>query len=153
MCKDLTLTYTPRSAPCVPDPLAYSSDPGEDATLSQGDWSWLRSSFFLQWDDRASRDTSNVTFVIFSPSLELDQRLQQIWQSGRQGPILEDPFSLYVIALDELWSQAENVLRTAQVVFGHVESVSYACFVFKVDLPPQTKYFNSTRYVLQVGET
>ena len=41
--------------------------------------------------------------------------------------MLVDPFCLYVIALDELWTQAEGVMKDIGNVFGTMERVSQFC--------------------------
>ena len=50
--------------------------------------------------------------------------MRQLWSKKGLCEILLDPFSLYAIALDELWSQAERVLRIAAKIFGDMERVS-----------------------------
>lgn len=42
---------------------------------------------------------------------------------------LVDPFSLYVIVLDELWLQAESMMNRVREVFGFMERVRLTPFL------------------------
>lgn len=47
---------------------------------------------------------------------------------------LVDPFSLYVIVLDELWLQAESIANGVRHVFGFMERVSVVTFLYSLIL-------------------
>ncbi|KAL8919411.1 MAG: hypothetical protein Q9208_006789 [Pyrenodesmia sp. 3 TL-2023] len=90
------------------------------AVLSQGDWTWIRTSVFMRWDNCDDRDKATVALVIFSASAEMRDRFQRLWGTDLS-TILVDPFSLFVICLDELWLQAQSIVRAVGVVFNQME--------------------------------
>ena len=64
-----------------------------------------------------------MTLVIFGPSPELFDRCWRLWDNDLSG-VLVDPFSLFVICLDELWLQSQTIVRNLLGVFGDMERVS-----------------------------
>lgn len=46
---------------------------------------------------------------------------------------LVDPFSLYVIVLDELWLQAESIVNGVREVFGLMERVRVTPLLLSLD--------------------
>ena len=78
----------------------------------------------MRWSDCHDKDTAFVTLVIFSASLELRNRLQRLWDNDLSD-VLVDPFSLFVICLDELWLQAQGIVRMVGAEFNRMERVSY----------------------------
>lgn len=90
---------------------------------SQGDWLWIRSSFFLKWNTCDNRDLATATLVVFSASPELRARFQRLILNPEWIVALVDPFSLYVIVLDELWLQADGIMKKVAEVFNGMETV------------------------------
>lgn len=90
--------------------------------LSQGDWTWLRTSVFMKWSDCDDIDKSCVTLLIFSAPSELIDRFERLWDQDPSSVLL-DPFSLFNICFDELWLQSQSVVQVVQAVFGRMERV------------------------------
>ena len=102
--------------------VAKIADP-RGTVLSQGDWTWVRTSVFMRWSDCQDRDKASVSLVIFSPPPKLRDRCELLWQTDLS-VILEDPFSFFVICLDELWLQSQEIVSNVGDVFGVMERVS-----------------------------
>lgn len=90
---------------------------------SQGDWLWIRSSFFLKWNTCDNRDLATATLIVFSASPELRARFERLILNPEWTVALVDPFSLYVIVLDELWLQADGIMKKVAEVFNGMETV------------------------------
>ena len=60
---------------------------------------------------------------MFSASPELRARFERLHNSPDWEVALIDPFSLYVVVLDELWLQAESIANKVREVFGYMERV------------------------------
>jgi hypothetical protein len=97
------------------------ADPRKDV-LSQGDWTWIRTSVFMRWSNCHDRDRASLALVIFSASPELRDRLERLW-TAEISEVLVDPWSLFVICLDEFWLQAQSIVANVQHVFGQMERV------------------------------
>lgn len=78
----------------------------------------------MRWSDCQDKNSASVTLVIFSASLELRNRLERLWDNDLS-EVLVDPFSLFVICLDELWLQAQGIVRMVGAEFNRMERVSY----------------------------
>ena len=111
----------------VPGQPSRIADPRGDVlggkVLSQGDWTWIRTSVFMKWSNCHDKDSASVILVIFSASPELRDRCQRLWDTELSG-VLVDPFSLFVICLDELWLQAQGIVKVVQDEFSKMERVS-----------------------------
>lgn len=106
----------------VPGQPSRIADPRGDV-LSQGDWTWIRTSVFMRWANCHDKDNASVNLVIFSASPELRDRCQRLWDTELyEVPV--DPFSLFVICLDELWLQAQGIVKVVQDGFSKMERVS-----------------------------
>ncbi|KAL8937924.1 MAG: hypothetical protein Q9211_003442 [Gyalolechia sp. 1 TL-2023] len=90
------------------------------AVLSQGDWTWIRTSVFMRWDNCGDKDKATVALVIFSASPEMRERCQRLWETDLSA-VLIDPFGLFVICLDELWVQAQGMVKAVGGVFNEME--------------------------------
>lgn len=103
---------------------ATISDP-RGTVLSQGDWTWLRTSVFLRWSSCNDKAKACVTLLVFSASPELIERCQRMWDQDPSS-ILIDPFSLFAVCSDELWHQAQGVVDSVLKVFGGMERVRWS---------------------------
>ena len=90
--------------------------------LSQGDWTWIRTSVFMRWSNCHDKDKASVVLVIFSASPELRDRCERLWRT-EMSEILVDPFGLLVICLDELWLQSQRIVDIVRKIFGDKERV------------------------------
>ena len=114
----------------VPGQPSGIADPRSHGTeLSHGDWTWIRTSVFMRWNDCHDKDKASVILVIFSASPELRDRFQRLWYNDLSG-VLMDPFSLFVICLDELWLQALGIVTIVADEFGKLERVSQSKWQF-----------------------
>lgn len=102
-------------APGITDP--------RGAVLSQGDWTWIRTSVFMRWDKCNDKAKAAVTLLIFSASPEMRNRFQRLWETDLS-KVLIDPFALFIICLDELWLQAQEIVRALSGEFSKMERVS-----------------------------
>lgn len=106
----------------IDGPASGIADP-RGTVLSQGDWTWIRTSVFMRWKNCGDNDTATVALVIFSASPEMRDRFQRLWETDLS-TVLIDPFSLFVICLDELWLQAQGIVRAVSGEFSKMERVS-----------------------------
>ncbi|KAL9027446.1 MAG: hypothetical protein Q9196_004031 [Gyalolechia fulgens] len=112
LCKNVTISSTDGRSPGIADP--------RGAVLSQGDWTWIRTSVFMRWDNCGDKDKATVALVIFSASPEMRERCQRLWETDLSA-VLIDPFGLFVICLDELWVQAQGMVKAVGGVFNEME--------------------------------
>lgn len=115
LCKNVTIYSIPGQPSRIADPRGN--------VLSQGDWTWIRTSVFLRWSDCRDADKATVTLIIFSASLEMRERCTRLWASDL-ARVLVDPFSLFVICLDELWLQAQGIVNNVRDEFSKLERVT-----------------------------
>ncbi|KAL8773577.1 MAG: hypothetical protein Q9209_001682 [Squamulea sp. 1 TL-2023] len=111
LCKHVTLNVNDRALG-IADP--------RGTVLSQGDWTWIRTSVFMRWNNCNDNDLATVTLIFFSFSQELRDRCQRLWETD-VSMVLVDPFSLFVICFDELWLQAQSIVRNVGTVFNRLE--------------------------------
>ena len=78
----------------------------------------------MRWSDCYNRDKSSVTLIIFSAPPELRDRYQGLWNNNLLD-VFTDPFSLFVICLDELWLQANRVIKVVGDEFSEMEKASH----------------------------
>ncbi|KAL8855914.1 MAG: hypothetical protein Q9178_007480 [Gyalolechia marmorata] len=112
LCKNVSVPGVPGQSTRIADL--------RGTALSQGDWTWIRTSVFMRWSNCHDKDKASVVLVIFSASPELRDRCERLWRTDLS-EILVDPFSLLVICLDELWLQAQRIVEIVRQVFGDVE--------------------------------
>ncbi|KAL8830795.1 MAG: hypothetical protein Q9191_001225 [Dirinaria sp. TL-2023a] len=93
--------------------------------LSQGDWTWFRTSVFLRWTNADDFTSTTVTLIIFSAPPELRERFEGLWSTDLTH-VLRDPFSLLIICFDQLWRQAQGVYNNVRETFGVVETDTLA---------------------------
>lgn len=115
LCKDVTVERRKGMKPRIADP--------RGTQYSHGDWLWIRSSIFLKWNDCDDRDMATATLIVFSASPELRARFERLCMNPDWTVALVDPFSLYVIVLDELWLQADGIMNKVAEVFSSMETV------------------------------
>lgn len=77
----------------------------------------------MRWSNCHDNDKASVILVVFSASPELRDRCQRLWNTELSG-VLIDPFSLFVICLDELWLQAQGIVKIVGDEFSRMERVS-----------------------------
>lgn len=77
----------------------------------------------MRWSNCHDKDKASAVLVIFSASPELRNRCQRLWDTDLS-LVLVDPFSLFVICLDELWLQAQGIVKIVGDEFSNMERVS-----------------------------
>ena len=77
----------------------------------------------MRWSNCHDKDKASVVIVIFSASPELRDRCQRLWCDDLSA-VLVDPFSLFVICMDELWLQAMGIVKIVGDEFSKMERVS-----------------------------
>ena len=77
----------------------------------------------MRWSNCHDKDKASVVLIIFSASPELRDRCQRLWDIEVSG-VLVDPFSLFVICLDEFWLQAQGIVKAVGDEFSKMERVS-----------------------------
>lgn len=115
LCKHITITTAEGRPPGIADL--------RGAVLSQGDWTWIRTSVFMRWNKCNDKDQASVALILFSASPEMRDRFKRLWKTDLS-KVPVDPFSLFVICLDELWLQAQGTVRAVSDVFNAMERVS-----------------------------
>ena len=118
LCKNINLNFDENGNPFIQDP--------RGTRQNQGDWTWLRSGYFLRWDKPFAEtlSDSNVTLIIFSPTHELRVHLQELasrpdWRQG-----LMDPFSLLVIVAENIFLETSMTINKVLKVLRFTERVS-----------------------------
>ncbi|GFF58026.1 hypothetical protein IFM62136_03646 [Aspergillus lentulus] len=114
LCKNITVARDAHGK-------AWISDPRPGAPqLKHGDWTWIRSGYFLRWAVDSKQDPE-VTLICFGASISLKERLQQIPSSSISNSVVRDPYSLFAIILEELSLQMDNTVWDVLDVFRHIE--------------------------------
>lgn len=113
-----------KSVQVVDDPvLGHHISDSHSSGASQDDWNWLRSSIFLRWTKCSSPDEAKVTLIIFSAGPELRDRFRRLKDNSSWQDVLRDPWSLFVMMLDELWFEANRISADIGKVFRQLEKV------------------------------
>ena len=118
LCKNINLKVDENGNPFIQDP--------RGTRQNQGDWTWLRSSYFLRWDKpfAPTLSDSKVTLIVFSPTHQLRMHLQELssrpdWRQG-----LMDPFSLLVIVAENIFLDTSMTISKLLKVLSFTERVS-----------------------------
>ena len=120
LCKNIDLERDTSGRPRIYDPVV-----GSKKQHSQGNQSWLRCGVFLKQQNSSASfpSTSSVTLVIFSAS----GRLQRVFASLQDHPgwqdVLEDPFGLFSIILEEFYLGLDESIDKVRQVLGFIERV------------------------------
>lgn len=85
----------------------------------------MRSGYFLRWAVDSATNPE-VTLICFDSSFYLKERFQQVPPSAIPMTAILDPYSLFVIILEELSLQMDNVVWDVTSVFRGVELVNPA---------------------------
>lgn len=117
LCKNIELHLDENGNPFIRDP--------RDTRQNHGDWTWLRSGYFLRWRQPFA-DTlsdSNVTLIIFSPTLDLKVHLQELTSRPDWRQDLMDPFSLLVIVAERIFFETSVTINKVLKVLRFTEHV------------------------------
>ena len=114
--------------------------PANPNPQDQSNFSWLRSAFFLRWAYlRKPSDSSNpthdppnnatspitqVTLICFGAPPLLIERFERLLQHHNWRQVMENPFSLWVVVMDELFKHMDDQVWNLGTVFRGIERVS-----------------------------
>ncbi|KAF7507906.1 hypothetical protein GJ744_009940 [Endocarpon pusillum] len=85
--------------------------------LSQSDLSWNKAGFFLH----QSGPGGLVTLICFGPGKPLVRRLERLVSHAKWRDAVVDPYSLFVVVLNELFLQMDGLVWGLSSVFGAME--------------------------------
>ena len=121
LCKNIDLERDSRNRPRIYD-LGMGSK-----QYSQGNYSWLRSGFFMRQENAPvkSPSTSSVTLIIFSASSRLQGVFAGLADHHAWQDVLEDPFSLFSIVLEDLSLEVEGSVYKVLDVLRYIEGVCH----------------------------
>ena len=122
LCKNITIKRSANGGTWISDPRPRAPQ------LKQGDWTWIRSGYFLRWILNSSRNLE-VTLVCFGASSSLERRLQQLAPLSILNSVVHDPYSLFVLILNDLSLQMDNTVWDVSEVFGDIELVNFKILV------------------------
>lgn len=118
MCKNVTIAEDSDGKSSISDPRQ------DEPKLEHSDSTWIRSGYFLRWAEDSSRGPE-VTLLCFESSPFLKERLQQISPTSISTTVALDPYSLFVIVMEELSLQIDDTVWGAVNIFRDVELVPY----------------------------
>jgi hypothetical protein len=126
LCKNITVTRDAHGKTWISDPR-----PGAPR-LKHGDWTWIRSGYFLRWAMDSDREPE-VRLIRFGASISLKERLQQIPSSSISNSVVLDPYSLLAIILEELSLQMDSTVWDVLDDFRHNELVFWTPTLVHLD--------------------
>lgn len=117
MFKNIELHSDENGRPIIRDP--------RGTRQNHGDWTWLRSGYFLRWRKPFAESlcNSSATLIIFSSTLDLEVHLQELatkpdWRQG-----VMDPFSLLVVVAENIFLEASKTIDKVLKVLRYTEHV------------------------------
>ncbi|KAL8697035.1 MAG: hypothetical protein Q9224_002499, partial [Gallowayella concinna] len=118
LLKNIELHFDAAGVPFIQDP--------RSERRNHGDWTWLRSGYFLQWRNPYSSrlQDCNVTFIIFSATPELTAHLQNLATRPDWRQALMDPFTLFVITAENIFLEASSTINKVLTVLGYIEGLA-----------------------------
>ena len=131
LCKNISLErseHDPKQVQ-IKNPWEMQQFQSKKEDQSQADYSWIRAAFFLKSEttDASSPKVKTqggmVTLLCFGASDALVQRLSKLLQRSSWTDLIEDPYLLYTIVLDELYLQLDGMAWRLNEVFGSMEKV------------------------------
>ena len=93
--------------------------------LSQSDYGWNRAGFFLTWKQALDLPAlTETTLLCFGAPSSLMERFKCMRLSENWKKNLQDPYSVLVVVLNDLFLQIDNILWSLSSVYRLQESVS-----------------------------
>ncbi|KAG0645260.1 hypothetical protein D0Z07_8842 [Hyphodiscus hymeniophilus] len=95
---------------------------GIERQLSQSDFSWVRSAYCLKtkWTDR-SKNRQEVSLIVFGGGPSLWERFDEISSHTSWQAIVEDPYCLYNVIFECLYTQVDRLAWNLAQVYGQEE--------------------------------
>lgn len=90
-------------------------------SVSQANFDWYKSAFFLSWTRVVDKPTS-LTLCCWSAPLELETALEALFQHGDPTVLLRDPFTLLATAAHELYLELNQQVARMATAHGRLES-------------------------------
>ena len=122
LCKNISVrTCPPDESFVIRDPRSMSSING---SISQADWTWLRSAYFLKWETPTQGNGGgDVVLTIFSPAGSIRDHFQHLASRSDRHKIMTDPFGLLVVVLDHMFQAISVNMTRVLHILGKVEMV------------------------------
>lgn len=117
LCKNVTIAEDSDGKSSISDPRQ------NEPKLEHSDSTWIRSGYFLHWAEDSNSDPE-VTLLCFESSPYLKERLRQIPPTSISTSVALDPYSLFVIVMEELSLQMDDTVWEVMDIFRNVELVS-----------------------------
>ncbi|KIN06864.1 hypothetical protein OIDMADRAFT_68277, partial [Oidiodendron maius Zn] len=121
LCKNINIEKDKNWQPKIKNPVSIPYQNAKE--LSQADFSWLRSGFFLNLQ-RGPDTKTTVTLICFGAPLEIERRFKNLTLNLARDEVLQDPFILFYIIFDELYLQLDSIAWKLGEVFGNMETVA-----------------------------
>ncbi|KAL9591845.1 MAG: hypothetical protein Q9179_007314 [Wetmoreana sp. 5 TL-2023] len=117
LCKNIELHFDETGSPYIRDP--------RGSRHNHGDWTWLRSGYFLKWKNPGADGLKNseVTLIIFSATPDLKEHLQQLVSRQDWRQAVMDPFILLVIVAENLFLEISTTINKVLCVLRHTENL------------------------------
>jgi hypothetical protein len=120
LCKNILLVTKP-------DGTRDICGPSYEDHLAAGGPSWIQGAFFMKWN----KTGGNIFLCCFGMFPKIEQRFRRFVESADNvQTALYDPYTLYVIILDELHEQLDQAVWDLISVFNSAERV---CPLFPED--------------------
>ena len=117
LSKNIELHIDEDGAPFVEDP--------RGSRQKHGDWTWLRSGYFLRWEKPFAENLQDtkVTLIIFCPTPDLTLHMQQLaWRPDWRQAVI-DPFSLLVVVAESMFQELSTTSYKLLQVLSYTEHV------------------------------
>jgi len=93
---------------------------GQNENVVKGGPSWIQGGFFMKWN----KTTRTIVLCCFGVFPSIEQRLKKFVEStDNVQTAISDPYTLYVIILDELHTMMDGILWGFIAVFNKTEEV------------------------------
>ncbi|QUC17607.1 uncharacterized protein UV8b_01848 [Ustilaginoidea virens] len=123
LCKNIDVEQvSPHAGPSI-----VESHPANAEPLSQDNWTWLRSAFFLK-SGVGGPPAPCITLVCFGASASLEQRFRDLAASPSWTQCLDAPYNLLVVVLDELFLEMNDQAWRLADVFRTIEQAALRDF-------------------------
>jgi hypothetical protein len=130
LCKNIVLVENTdgQSDICGPTPQQH---------LKAGGPSWIQGGFFMKWN----KTGGHILLCCFGDFPRIEERLRRfIENTDNVQSALYDPYTLYVIILDELHSKMDSIVWDLISVFNRYEEVCILQFELLHPLTTGSKY-------------
>lgn len=129
LCKNIDVREPYSSNPSTIQKIV-ESHPANPNPLSQENWTWLRSAFYLKSGGPENNPVNHgqspkpcTTLICFGGSNSLQERFSGLGSSPNWNQCLDAPYNLFVVVLDELFLEMDDQAWRIAGVFRGIEHV------------------------------